>query len=88
MLKRILPWGGLLATVGIALMFAALNARQRVTVDFGFFTLYSVPLSFVAFGALITGMSIVLLAGVRADLRVRELLRQKSLCGPAPSTRF
>ena len=46
-------------------------------VDFGLFELRRVPVSIVVFGALLVGMAIMLLAGLRSDLRVREVLRKK-----------
>lgn len=73
----------LLVAVGIGLVlvlswgFAALNAGQRVTLRLGVYTFYGVPLTVVAFGALILGMVVMLLAGVYSDLRVRRILRER-----------
>lgn len=73
----------LLVAVGIGLVlvlswgFAALNAGQRVTLRLGVYTFYRVPLTVVAFGALILGMVVMLLAGVYSDLRVRRILRER-----------
>lgn len=59
------------------MVFAALNGGQRVTLRLGFATLYRVPLTAVAFGALILGMVAMLLAGIHSDLRVRRILRER-----------
>jgi hypothetical protein len=57
--------------------FAGLNGGQRVTLRLGLATFYRVPLSVVAFGALILGMVIMLVAGISSDLRVRRILRER-----------
>jgi hypothetical protein len=61
----------------IALGFGTLNASQRVTLDLGIFTLYRVPVSFVAFAGLFLGMFVMLVAGIYSDLRVRDILRSR-----------
>ena len=43
----------------------------------GITTLYYVPLSLVAFGSLLVGMVIMFVVGVRSDLRVRRILRER-----------
>ncbi len=78
-MRRILPWIGLLAVVVMGIGFAAVNSGQRVRIDLGIVTLYQIPVTFVAFGGMVAGMVVVLLAGVRTDLKVRELLREKAL---------
>lgn len=74
-------WGalGILIVLALSLGFASLNGSQRVTLDLGIKTLYGVPLTFVAFGGLITGMVIMLVAGVQSDLKVRRILRDRLL---------
>lgn len=66
---------GLVLVVSMA--FAALNGGQRITLRLGITTLYRVPLTAVAFGALILGMVVMLLAGIHSDLRVRRILRER-----------
>lgn len=61
----------------LSMGFAALNGNQLVTVRLGFTTLYRIPLTFVAFGALILGMGVMLVAGIHSDLRVRRILRER-----------
>jgi len=57
--------------------FAALNGGQRVTLRLGFATIYQIPLTVVAFGALILGMLVMLVAGIHSDLKVRRILRDR-----------
>ncbi len=68
---------GALAVLVLSMSFATLNGGQRVTLRLGFATFYGVPLTVVAFGGLITGMVIMLGAGVRSDLKVRRILRAR-----------
>ena len=72
-------WGslGVLIVLALSLGFASLNGGQRVTLRLGIKTLYGVPLTVVAFGGLITGMVIMLVAGVQSDLKVRRILRDR-----------
>ncbi len=72
-------WGalGILIVLALSLGFASLNGSQRVTLDLGIKTLYGVPPTFIAFGGLITGMVIMLVAGVHSDLKVRRILRDR-----------
>ena len=69
------------AGIGVVLLlsmaFAALNGEQRVTLRLGFATLYRVPITGVAFGALILGMLVMLGAGIHSDLKVRRILRER-----------
>ena len=37
------------------------------------------PVTFVAFGGMVVGMGVVLVAGINADLKVRRLLRERHL---------
>lgn len=68
---------GLLLVLLLAFGLAWLNGGQRVTLRLGIATLYRVPLTVVIFGSLIVGMTIVMVAGIRADIRVRRILREK-----------
>jgi len=65
-----------LAVAGLSLGFAAANASERVMLHLGIVTLRSVSLPVVVFAAVLMGMISVLLVGLRADLRVRELLQR------------
>ena len=63
--------------LAFALVFASLNSGQRVTLRLPLLTLYGVPLTVVAFGSVIAGMVVMLVAGVRSDLKVRRILRAR-----------
>lgn len=66
----------LLLAMGAASAFAIANGGQRVRLDFGLFTLRSVSLPLVVFGAVLLGMVIVLVAGLRRDLQNRRTLER------------
>lgn len=68
---------GVLLVLGLSMGFAALNGGQRVTLRLGFATFYRVPLTVVAFGALIMGMVVMLVASIHSDLKVRKILRER-----------
>lgn len=78
-MSRFLGWlaMGLVVVSGIG--FAVANAGREVTIDLGLFTLYSVPVTFVAFGGMVAGMAVMLVAGINADLKVRRLLRDRHM---------
>lgn len=76
-MSRLVGGAGVLLVVALSLGFAALNGNQRVTLRLGVATFYGVPLTVVAFGALLTGMVIMLVAGIRSDLKVRRILRAR-----------
>jgi len=75
--SRLLGGAGILLVVGLSVGFAALNGNQRVTLRLGFATFYGIPLTVVAFGGLLTGMLIMLVAGIHSDLKVRRILRDR-----------
>lgn len=76
-MKRLAGASAVLLVVALAVGFASLNGYQRVTLRLGFATFYGVPLTVVAFGGLLTGMVIMLVAGIRSDLKVRRILRER-----------
>ncbi len=61
----------------VSILFATLNGAQRVTLDLGVMVLDGVPLSLVGFTGLFMGMVVMLVAGIRSDLKVRAVLRQR-----------
>jgi uncharacterized integral membrane protein len=75
--NRLVGGAGILLVVALSMGFAALNGNQRVTLRLGVTTFYGVPLTVVAFGALLTGMLIMLVAGIHSDLKVRRILRDR-----------
>ena len=60
----------------IAALFAVQNGGVRVPIHLGIVTLRSVSLPVVVFGSVIVGMLMVFLAGLRADLKTRRMLRR------------
>ena len=76
-MRGIWGWVGLLAVLLLGAAFAAANAGRMVIIDLGLFTLYRVPVTFVAFGGMVVGMGVMLMAGIHSDLKVRALLRQR-----------
>lgn len=74
---RFLGIAGMGAALTLALGFASLNSGQRVTLRLGFVTLYGVPLTVVAFASVLLGMLVMLVAGIRSDLKVRGILRAR-----------
>ena len=68
---------GVLVVLAFSMAFAALNGGQRVTLRLGFATFYRVPLTAIAFTALILGMVVMLVAGIHSDLKVRRILRER-----------
>lgn len=76
-MSRVLSVAAMLGALALALGFASLNSGQRVTLRLGFVTLYGVPLTVVAFGSLLLGMFVMLVAGIHADLKVRRILRAR-----------
>ncbi len=67
---------GVVSVLVVSILFAVLNP-QRVTLNLGVRVLYGVPLMLVGFTGLFMGMVVMLVAGVRSDLKVRAVLRQR-----------
>lgn len=59
-----------------AALFAVQNGAVRVPLNLGIVSLRSVSLPVVVFSAIIFGMLLVFLAGLRADLKTRRMLRR------------
>lgn len=76
-MSRALAGLGVVVVLAGTMAFAALNSGQWVTLNLGFTTLYRVPVVYVAVGGLLTGMLIMLVAGIRSDLKVRTILRER-----------
>jgi uncharacterized integral membrane protein len=74
---RLAGVAGVLVVLLLSVAFAALNGSQRVTLRLGFATFYQIPLSVVAFAALVVGMLLMLVAGIQSDLKVRRILRNR-----------
>ncbi len=76
-MSRLVSALGVLVVLFLSMGFASLNSGQRVTLRLGVATFYGVPLTAVAFGSVIAGMLIMLVAGIRSDLKVRSILRAR-----------
>ena len=76
-MSRFLSGVGVVVLLGLSLAFASVNSGQQVTLRLGLVTLYGVPLTVVAFSSVIMGMVVMLVAGVRSDLKVRRILRAR-----------
>jgi uncharacterized integral membrane protein len=76
------------AFAAAAALFTVQNGAVRVTVRVGALTLRSVSLPVVVFTAIVAGMLLVFLAGLRADLRTRRMMRryQDALGGSSEET--
>jgi uncharacterized integral membrane protein len=74
---RLLAVAATAVALVLAMGFASLNSGQRVTLRLGFVTLYGVPLTVIAFASLLLGMFVMLVAGIRSDLKVRGILRAR-----------
>jgi uncharacterized integral membrane protein len=77
--SRFLGGIGVLTVLALSMGFASLNGGQRVTLRLGIATFYGVPLTVVAFAGLVSGMVIMLIAGIHSDLKVRRVLRARLL---------
>ncbi len=64
------------ASAAAAALFAVQNGGVRVPLYLGVATIRSVSLPVVVFSAVLLGMLLVFLAGLRADLRTRRMLRR------------
>ncbi len=73
-----LGWRMVLVAVfsAVAALFAMQNGGIRVPIHLGIVTIRSVSLPVVVFTSVIVGMLMVLLAGLRADLKTRRMLRR------------
>lgn len=76
-MSRLAGIAGAVLVLVLSMGFAALNGGQRVTLRLGFTTLYRIPLTVVAFGSLVVGMVVMLIASIHSDLRVRRILRER-----------
>ena len=76
MTRFIGPLGVALVLVG-SILFAALNGGERATLNLGVTVLYRVPVALIGFTGLFMGMVVMLVAGIRSDLKVRSVLRQR-----------
>lgn len=77
-------WGVLAGITLLAAIFAFMNNREAVAVDFGLFVLYQVPLVWLIFFAFLLGMVTMFVIGLQQDRKIRQLLRERRLDAPPP----
>lgn len=87
-----LRWLPVVGVSVVAAGFAWLNRWETVRVHVGVARFERAPLSMVFFAAFLFGMVSMLLLGLRQDLRLRRLLRERGLLdeplhAPAPPAR-
>ena len=75
-MNRLRPWLTIGVLAAFSAWFAAANGGPRVPLRLGLFTIRSISVPSLVFGSVILGMVIVLLAGLRADLRTRAMIRR------------
>jgi hypothetical protein len=78
------PWLALGFVMITAAVFGFLNGGERVALHLGLFVLYQVHLVVLLFVAFLLGMSTMFLLGLRHDLKVRRLLRERRYEVPPP----
>ena len=74
-----LRWRGA-ALGGIALLagiFGYFNSGESIALHLGVFVLYQVPLVILIFVTFLLGMLTMFLVGLRHDMKVRQLLRER-----------
>lgn len=72
-------WIALGSITLLAGVFGYLNAGESVAVHLGLFVLYQVSLVMLIFVAFLLGMVTMFLLGLRHDVKVRRLLRERRL---------
>ena len=68
----------------LAALFGYFNAGESIALHLGFFVLYQVPLVVLIFIAFLLGMLAMFLVGLRHDMKVRQLLRERRFEVPPP----
>jgi hypothetical protein len=74
--NRLRPWLLMAGLAAFSAWFAVANGGQRVSLRLGLFTIRSISVPALVFSSVIVGMVAVILAGLRADLRTRGMLRR------------
>jgi len=68
---------GAVLLLALSAWFAGLNASARVPVDLGLVRFSRVSVPVLVFGAVLLGMLVMLIAGVRSDIHVRRILTER-----------
>ena len=72
-------WSRLITIVlsaALAFLFAVQNGRELVDVRLGPITLRGASLPVVVFAAILLGMAVVFIVGLRADMQARVMMRR------------
>ena len=81
-------WGGVALIVVLAGIFSWLNSGESVALHFGLFVVYQLPIVSIFYVAFLLGMTTMFLLGLRHDIEVRDLLRERGVLergGAAPA---
>lgn len=70
-------WFGVAALALLAAAFAHLNRGETAAVHLGFTSFYRAPVAVLVLGSFLLGMIAMFLLGLRHDLRVRRMLRER-----------
>ena len=77
-------WVALGVITLLAALFGYFNSGESVAIHLGFVVLYQIPLVILIFLAFLLGMLTMFLAGLRHDMKVRQLLRERRYEVPPP----
>ena len=83
-------WVVLGAITLLAGLFGYFNSGESIALHMGLFVLYQVPLVVLIFVVFLLGMLTMFLVGLRHDMKVRQLLRERrfELPPPPPLARY
>ncbi|HEU0079313.1 MAG TPA: LapA family protein [Longimicrobiaceae bacterium] len=70
-------WFGVAALALLAAAFAYANRGETAAVHLGLATFYRAPVALLVLGSFLLGMVAMLLLGLRQDLQVRRMLRER-----------
>jgi uncharacterized integral membrane protein len=81
-------WAGVAAIVILAGVFSWFNSGESAALHFGLFNVYQIPVVTVFYVSFLLGMVTMFLLGLRHDLQVRRLLRERGFAEePRPEPR-
>ncbi len=75
-------WIGLTAVLLLSAGFAFANRGETAAVHLGFASFYRAPVAILMLGAFFLGMVVMFLLGLRHDLKVRRMLRERPPVAP------
>jgi hypothetical protein len=81
-------WAGVAAIVILAGVFSWFNSGESAALHFGLFNVYQIPVVTIFYVSFLLGMGTMFLLGLRHDLRIRRLLRERGILEePRPEAR-